>query len=272
MKKQIICILANLFALALLAISSNSVAANPNKLCGASFDVSEVLDTNHLLIFGEIHGTKEIPEFMSTLVCNALATKKEVVLLLEYPVSINSDIKTFINSKGTIKDKQKLVNTKVWQNSFQDGRTSLAMLEMLYDLSIYKKQTGRLVVETFADYSSINEKTNVEQAYANKAKAIYSANPHSLVVMLVGNYHGNPSFKNSMVNLLSVPFVYFELDAPEGESWSCKPECGVSKIRRNNNLTKVTTKLNFDSSKRVQQVINLGKYTASYPAKNTYKN
>ena len=51
---------------------------------------------------GEVHGTKEIPEFVGELACSFLQSGKKLILGLEIPSDTQEAINTYINSPALL--------------------------------------------------------------------------------------------------------------------------------------------------------------------------
>src|SRR2546430_9350177 len=94
-----------------------------------------------LVVFGDIHGTAEIPDFVGDA-ARALAKHQRVHVGLEMPVSETKALQAFLSG-----DDQSLLDTPTWTRSYQDGRTSQAVLGLLRKLR--EARRSGLTIEVF---------------------------------------------------------------------------------------------------------------------------
>jgi hypothetical protein len=83
------------------------------------------------LVFGEVHGTSEVPAFVATYLCAATKRQRRITLAIEFPSSEQEAIDAFLASRGTPADIQRFTSTGVWRKPMQDGRTSAGMLQLV---------------------------------------------------------------------------------------------------------------------------------------------
>ncbi len=138
-----------------------------------------------LTIFGEIHGTREVPRLISDLVKNA--DKAPVVVGLEAFESLTPLLKTYIQSKGTDDDIADLLKHPFWKT--KDGRSSQALFKLLGDLRELRKAGKNIDVFAF-DAESRKEKSRDEdmaQIVIEKLKNVELDRTITLIV--TGNLH-----------------------------------------------------------------------------------
>lgn len=111
------------------------------ELCGAPDGWEHVAEAaeHKVLIFGETHGTAEIPDAFARYVCAASARDGRTLALLEIDVSHEDALASASDASDPRAD---LIATmsKHWAN--QDGRGSEAMLDMVVKL-VHLRQAGR---------------------------------------------------------------------------------------------------------------------------------
>jgi hypothetical protein len=176
------------------------------------------------IVFGEMHGSAEIPQFVFDCAREFAANKEQVRVFLELPVSDNRNIEKFV--RGEIGEDD-VVKTRHW--SGQDGRASEAMLRLLRDL-----KTSGIPVSGFDMGAGERDR---EKAMARNFMGAYSRTGYNLV--LVGNVHarlvngapwgGNPDFVPFAKQLRDQGADLVSLDArySSGSAWNCAPDCGV---------------------------------------------
>lgn len=193
------------------------------------------------LLFGEVHGSEEGPEFIGDLVCHLLVEgRKLVVVALEVPVEDQPQIDRFLDSDGSPEDRRGLLATEFWSRPYQDGRSSAAMLELLERQRTWR-QAGVSVV-AFDSYARSDDR---DRALAERLSAIRQGNLEATLVVLTGNLHNrisvgtswDPDFQPMALYLESGSFRSFDLAQPAGTAWICQgstPEdCGEVRLAGN---------------------------------------
>lgn len=146
----------------------------------------------HLLMFGEIHGTREAPEAVSDALDQAQQMGKEVVLGVEYPL----EIQPALDRLSLSGDSSELRETLFFRQG-RDGRTSDAMVAMLeaagrrgipircFDLDTTQRST--LVGLDMLEGSAARD-----QIMGQNLLALTRAYPRNvLIVTLSGNLHSS---------------------------------------------------------------------------------
>lgn len=83
--------------------------------CQGTVAISPKAASARLVIFGELHGTKEAPDFVRQHICNPIQLKGKVVLGLEVPAT----------------SQRALLAQGHWKYNTPDGRSSVAMFELI---------------------------------------------------------------------------------------------------------------------------------------------
>ena len=196
-----------------------------------------------VVIVGEVHGTKEIPEFVGELACSFLQSGKKLILGLEIPSDTQETINVYMNSKGTPLDKKKLIESEFGAGN--DGRRSQAILALVENLRKLRAAGGQVAVMGF-DISMKNHLPpklypEEEPDYAlwkmerdkTMARIIESRSriyPEHIILALTGAVHaykkkGAPWDANSdaMAYVLSkqAPTYIIGVSASGGNAWFC---------------------------------------------------
>ena len=194
-------------------------------------------NTSHILLFGEVHGTNEVPAFIGQLI-DAEAGKHPIVLALERTDDEAAAMDAFLASKGTDTDKAALTAIRGWSGAFTDGRSSQAVLDLL-DHVRKLRQSGAdirvLLTETMPKDLSVLKEPSSAQRYAEHAmsESIRGAATRkgTRVIALLGSYHlrvssegpFGPSIAGQLHDL--APTVVF-VDG-NGAAWNCvNDKCG----------------------------------------------
>ncbi|WP_198120135.1 hypothetical protein [Massilia rhizosphaerae] len=230
------------------------------------------LRSHRVVMFGEGHGTKEMPETFLRVVCSALSKGMSVAVGLEMPVDLSESLKAYMRSTGDQSARASLLQADFWKLG-EDGRASLAMVEMIegfrrlgqagYPISIFAMQgSGR-------DWH-----INNDGKMAAKIRAEYSARPESLILTLTGNVHNMKVKPEWFPPELPAPIpthitdlnpATFNLSSTGGSAWSCTETCGIHSVpvQANDNVFVVRESGLKDA---YTGDISVGRTTASPPA------
>lgn len=188
-----------------------------------------------LLLFGEMHGSKEAPELIRGVACDVSASEAMAVGL-EVPSGDQPLFDAYMASHGTADDVRRLIASEFWQKS-RDGRSSAAMLELIEGLRALK-QAGRPVsLFAFDEQTSIDMDRNA--AIADGVRRFHAANPKTRIIALMGNAHavqssgqiGERTWVSSGSLLADLHPVSVLVSHPAGTIWACMAGgCGIKTI------------------------------------------
>lgn len=184
-----------------------------------------------LLLFGEVHGSREAPALVGAVAC-AASEARAVAVGLEMPSRDQPLLDRFMASTGAPGDVQALLASEFWQRG-RDGRSSRAMLELIGDLRALK-QAGRPVdLFAFDDQPGTGLERNA--AIANGVRRFRKAHPDTRIVALMGSLHaaqesiwsGGNRLTTSAILLADLQPVSVRITYPGGTVWACMPTCGI---------------------------------------------
>jgi hypothetical protein len=237
---------ASAIALALGCATPTMTTTRPTP---SSFRGLEAIPSGGVVLFGEMHGTREIPQTFGEIAAQVAARGgPPLVVGLEIPESEQPRIDAFMTSDGGGTAEAALQASSYWRrpHTAQDGRTSVAMLELLDRLRLLRRGAPKLRVAAF-DVREITARTgdgiDWDGEMAKRLKEIRRESPSATLLVLTGNVHartavGTPwdaSFvpmgkhlADALAGLLAFNAAY----AP-GEAWVClrEEECGPSPMR-----------------------------------------
>jgi hypothetical protein len=193
-------------------------------------------------LFGEVHGTNEIPAVVGGAAC-AASSKGRVHVGLELPVGDSRLLATFLSGNGD----EGLRDSSLWRGPQQYGVTSSAMLELLKSLRDLRRNGAPLEVFFFDDRIRLGMKGR-DQAMAEHISEERRRAPEDIYLILVGNFHAR--------NVIGAPWdaqmrwmahflasrerrmITLDVRTHAGSAWACfqkgpgGPEsCGSSPIR-----------------------------------------
>ena len=179
--------------------------------CAQIVGAAPLLEPGAMVLVGEMHGSREIPQAIETLACMARARKVPVTVALEMPLE---DDPAF------------------WTRDYQDGRSSAAMSHLAH--------SGFPVVryDTHPADPQARDRQMAEQLIALREKR-----PGDLILVLSGNIHNritigvpwNPDFRPMGWHLVQhgVRLVSLEVTYDGGQTWMCdeKNVCGPHDLK-----------------------------------------
>lgn len=226
---------------AFLAVAMTASARggqNPPAGCSSSLDIPASLLSVQLVVFGEIHGTNEAPQFVARYVCELLRRSRPVILALEIDRSNQEAFDTYLLSDGAASSEDRLMAAKHWQTNTPDGRSSLAMLDLIRFARVARASGGRVELLLFDEWPRDRPR---DAATAENIRAAILANPTKDFVVLVGNLHAmkrkgyrsDPEYQPMVYRLADLNPVSLNIRHATGTMWTCRAarNCGETPVR-----------------------------------------
>jgi hypothetical protein len=244
----------------------------PGINCSAIPGITDYLQGHRIVMFGENHGTNEMPASFLRVVCIALQQGAEVSVGLEQPMDQAQPLAAYLSSNGDLAARDALLQTNFW-NKGKDGRTSVAMLEMIDGLRRLRQAGYPLTVFPMQGRSADWHLRNDEKM-AESVRTEFSARPTSLILTLSGNVHNmktKPSWLPVEVPapiptyLKDLKADTFDLTSTGGSAWNCQKECGVHSYFAHAGPEEFVVIVS-DQKDAYSGAINVGVTTASPPA------
>lgn len=224
-------LIACLGAAALFAAVPGRAAANPVSCAAADSVPASVLDAG-LLVFGEVHGTREVPAFVGAYLC-AAARQRKLTLALELPSSEQAAIDAFMASQGTSQDVERFTGGGMWRDARQDGRTSIDMLRMLQ--GVRSLRAGGADIRVVAiDSAAPPARRDVVMAENLRSELRQGAGRQ--LVLLIGGLHAarskgnrfNPHYESAVYLLADQKPLALTVGTAGGEAWVCRGDAPAS--------------------------------------------
>ncbi|NRD68904.1 hypothetical protein HRD49_45060, partial [Corallococcus exiguus] len=87
--------------------------------CGQSIlGLKKLAQAGGVMLLGELHGTQEVPRFITQSVCQLVTAGMPVTVGLELPVENEERITTFLQSQGGEVDWLKLMEAPFWRSPY----------------------------------------------------------------------------------------------------------------------------------------------------------
>ncbi|RKG72793.1 hypothetical protein D7W79_27355 [Corallococcus exercitus] len=155
-------------------------AAHAKTDCGPVIPGMEaVLKPAAFVVLGEIHGTREAPDFAARLACHAAAAGQPVRLALELPVEDQASLDAFVAGEA-----EGPPDSAFWHREAQDGRGSQAMRGLLERARELRRAGLPVRVQAFDPGGKDRDNTMAEQLRQARSQA-----REDTFIVLVGNYH-----------------------------------------------------------------------------------
>jgi hypothetical protein len=253
--------------------SSRAIPAEARPISGL-----EVLTPGMLVLFGDIHGTAEIPAFVADAACFlAQKQRQRVHVGLEIPASETPALRAFLATG----DDHALRSGSFWTRSYQDGRSSEAVLGLLRTLRD-ARQSGLPVEIFFFDDPDRLGLDRRDEAMAENIAAERIRAPADIYLVEVGNLHAKSTIgapwdptRRWMASYLKAHeqgLLTLDVRAPRGTAWVCSGDkaesCGVIKtgMARDVPAGSAGRAVLLQSSDGYDGVYELERMTASRPA------
>lgn len=194
--------------------------------CGPVADPQQIARTAHIILLGEMHGTREYPALAARLACAALDDGRAVTLALEMPQEEQARLAAYAASSGDDEASAALTAGSWFWNKVRDGRASGAMLMLVEQARRWRAQ-GKPVSIIAIDKPRGAPGTRDEHMAAR-----------GLVIALTGNMHnrltsfeqpGHPVAIDTPMGMLLRDLAPLSLGdlAGRGEFFGCMPDCRV---------------------------------------------
>jgi hypothetical protein len=160
--------------------SSAAVACGPSPK-----GLGSLTQAGALTVFGEVHGTVEIPSFVANAACLTAKMGHEVAIGLEVPSHLQPDVNRYLDSEGGPDDVKALLKDEHWNAQF--GNASKALLSLIEE-SRALRHSGRKVSVFFFDKDK-DDSGDRDQIMAAHIAAQAASAPTAVTLVLTGNLH-----------------------------------------------------------------------------------
>ncbi|MGE6756503.1 hypothetical protein ACQKGO_00720 [Corallococcus interemptor] len=231
-----------------------------------------VLKPSAFVVLGEIHGTREAPDFAARLACHAAAAGQPVRLALELPVEEQARVDAFVagESEGP-------PDSAFWRREVQDGRSSEAMRHLLERVREWTRAGLPVRVVAFDAGGKDRDDTMATQLRQARSEA-----RGDTFIVLVGNLHarrdvGAPwdeklQFMTHRLLEAEPGLVSLDVVNAGGSAWICRgmtaDTCGQQPLRSRGEagVTGITLQKKAEDPDGYDGTYAVGPLTASPPA------
>lgn len=201
---------------------------------------------NRLVLLGEYHGTREIPQLVAQLVERYSRNGRPLQLGLEIPRSENLPLSGYLGSAGQERDRRLLRSRPFWQvaDNQHDGRRSRDMLELIEAVRALRMQGRDIQVFGYdVERSEDGNQARDDAMAAYLRQRFAQVPPAGHMLVLTGNVHAMRRVparapadmqKQPMASQLTDLELYtVRLEALRGNAWVCAANrCSARPLRR----------------------------------------
>ncbi len=212
--------------------AANAAAPAPAPAEDAAAQIMRHAGASQLVVLGELHGTREMPQLVQELVQAYVAQGTPVHLGLELPATENARLATYLASNGDAAARQAVRTTSYWRTAGKphDGRRNEDTLSLIEAVRVLRTQ-GRDVHVFGFDQVLPPEKAGTgarDAAMADALRAHYATLPSDgRLLVLTGNVHAMRTQPEGLpwppmtALLLDLQPYAVRVDARSGEAWGC---------------------------------------------------
>ena len=194
--------------------------------------IYDTLKKYRAILIGEMHGTKESPEFVDGMVNLWLNSGEKVLLGLEMSKSTQGKIDSFMSTG----DFTPVKKSPFFYGTFKSGISSVAMADLIK--SFYKKPNVKIVCICNDRYYP---NTDWDSTMAVNEINALKDNPGYKLITLTGNLHnkmepdkfGTPMgyrlYRIPHIGLKKEEIASVDVVYDGGTAWNCAPDCGIHK-------------------------------------------
>jgi hypothetical protein len=222
----------SLFALVVME-TTNAAAPTRPQTCQPVSGLSALLKRGNIMLFGEMHGTQEIPAFIADVVCITARRRIPVTLGLEIPFEEQAAIDRFLDSGGGAAAEARLTEGGFWRPKLQDGRPSIAMLRLIGQARALRASGHKVRIVAYdSKPGTISQER--DRVMARNLATVAGREPRSLLVVLSGNVHNRltrgvswnseyePMGYLLTKSISSLRIISLNVSHEGGEAWGCR--------------------------------------------------
>jgi hypothetical protein len=208
--------------------------------CGTAIEGIDPLANGDVVIFGEVHGSNELPDFVGSAACQLANSPRSVLVALEVPAEEQKLLDAYWKDEEAAKA---LYGSEFWTYKFQDGRRSKAMARLIANLRTWRL-AGMDIGVRFVDAELPGDR---DESMAQTIVSLRKRHPDHLILFLVGNVHAktivgtpwNEDYTPAAIHIRDEGLDVLSLNAKHGggETWMCTgaevSSCGANSISGN---------------------------------------
>ncbi|MFN3791805.1 hypothetical protein [Massilia sp.] len=216
---------AALLLSALSAALPPHAAANPS--CTPLEAIPAAVADAPFLVFGDVHGTREVPAFVAAYLCASARQQRKTTLALELPATAQDALDAFMASQGAPQDVERLTAGGLWRSPRQDGRTSIDTLRLIQRVRTLRAEGLDIRIAAIDSVAAPRQRS---AAMAERLRAELRQGAGRQVVALVGALHAirskgnrfNPEHASAIYLLADQRPLSLTVGTAAGSAWVCR--------------------------------------------------
>lgn len=232
--------MAGMLFAALFATAQVEAADPPLKV--AAHELQSAAGEHRLVLLGEMHGTREIPDLVEHLV-SAYAEQGPVLLGLEIPGSEQRTLHRYLDSDGGGDARDALLATRFWniRGDQHDGRRSYDMLDLVEHVRRLRQQGRDVSLLAYDSEPGPRSSPDArDRAMAARVRTAFNALPSGRMLVLTGNVHAMLERPEDAPAEIPLAMGYWlrdsgpwavDIKAERGHFWACRNGCGALPMR-----------------------------------------
>lgn len=184
---------ASAFALALLATVLSNVEATAAPTTAVDVAAQELIEAaadSRIVVLGELHGTREVPE-LATVLAKRYAEQGPLVLAMEVSQSEQRSLERSITAPNG-QWREELRQRRYWRMAPErsDGRRNEQLLDVVEALRLLRASGREVAVLAFDPRPGGSPgSAGRERDMAASLRAAYAALPRGRILVITGNFH-----------------------------------------------------------------------------------
>lgn len=254
------------------------------RTCRSVSGLSPLLKRGNVLLFGEKHGTQQIPAFISDVVCITAKKRIPITLGLEIPFDEQAAIDRFLDSGGGAAAEAQLTEGAFWHREIQDGRSSMAVLQLIEQARALRAAGAKLRIVAYDAKPGLPGQER-DRVMARNLAAVAGREPKNLLVLLSGNFHNRLTRGTSWdqeyepmgylltKSISSSRIISLNVAHEGGEGWVCveqppdsKLTCKALPFKPETGAPAWSVKLTAEPNSPYSGTFGVGRISASPPA------
>ena len=197
-----------------------------------------LIEPGRVLLLGEVPGTAQSPAFIVEVIERGHEKGLPIHLALELKSEEQEAIDRYLAGDGSAEARRALVSQGAWIAPRQDGRTSVAMVDLLEAVRLKREQGVRIHLTLFDRDGETPQQREV--AMANLLQAVAFKDPYALTIILTSNDQSRirpgrgpdrryqPLGRLLGQRRLSHRLIAVDVAHAGGEAWHCADETSES--------------------------------------------
>ena len=221
----------------LIVLTAIGMLCSANANCASDIEVPKVVFDARVVVLGEVHGTTQAPAFAAALLCALAQPTVPVLLALEIPNDQQSAIDAFVGGGPSADFERHNSKARFWSRSFQDGRSSAAMITLIEAARTIRASGADIQVLAFdRGEEQLDPALTRNEVMAKNILSGMEKRSGLKVLVLTGQVHAKKSvgasfdsqFKSTTYLLSRANVLSFQMRSTGGEAWVCSAvNCGV---------------------------------------------